>query len=154
MQQRHSSLRASRSRSWSRTSRTSPGMRPPRRQSGSSRPDLGPVRDGCDRPKYVKPGIAGQQNVRSFIVDDPGARLEAGSASDTLGALRGLLDEEHQDYIRVELPAANVVAFADFTTGTYVYADRNTSDFVDLDPPSAPPPPWQPGVDALIQLAG
>ena len=102
----------------------------------------------------VNRGSLGQQNVRSFIVDDPGARLEPGSASDTLGALRELIDEEHQDYIRVELPAANVVAFADFTTGTYVYADRNTDDIVDLDPPSAPPPPWQPGVDALIQLAG
>ena len=102
----------------------------------------------------VNRGALGQQNVQSFVVDDPGARLEPGSASDTLGALRELLDADHQDYIRVELPAANVVAFADFTTGTYVYADRNTDDVIDLDPPAAPAPPWQSAVEALVQLAG
>jgi type I restriction enzyme S subunit len=102
----------------------------------------------------VSRGSLGLQNVQSFIVDDPVARLEPGSASDTLGALRELLDEDHQDYIRVELPAANIVAFADFTTGTYVYADRNTDDEINLDPPAAPAPPWQSAVEALVQLAG
>jgi hypothetical protein len=114
---------------------------------------LGPGRVRLSEAR-VNRGQLGQQNVRSFIVDDPTARLEPATVGETLGFLRELVDEDHQDYIRVELPAANVIAFADFTTNTFIYADRSTDEVVELERPAAWAHPWQPAADALMQLAG
>jgi len=63
-----------------------------------------------------------------------------------------LPDDEH-DYIRIEHPSSNVVAFADYATDTYVYADKNSDTIDELERPEPAAQSWRPGVDDLYELA-
>ena len=55
----------------------------------------------------------------------------------------------------VEHPSSNVVAFADYVTEDYVYADKNSDDIEELGPARAEPmPSWRHGLEELHRLAG
>ena len=102
----------------------------------------------------VRRSELGDQNVTAYVIEDSNASLPPEAATEVMRELRSLLHEPDSDYIRIEHPAANVVAFADYITGDYVYADRNSDDIEELDRPDPTDPSWRQGLDDLHQLAG
>ena len=65
-----------------------------------------------------------------------------------------MLPEPNREYIRIAHPAGNVVAFADYVTGDYVYANRTSNETQELGRPEPVHRSWHHGIDELHKLAG
>lgn len=92
-------------------------------------------------------------DVTVWVVDDPASAFDPDRAVRVIGELRGLLnDDRKRDYIRIHHLPTHAIAFADYVTSAFVYADR-ARDITELERPEPPPSPWQPGMDALTRLA-
>lgn len=108
----------------------------------------------CTAEALVRRAELGNQHVTAFVIQDASAILTKGAAERLMRELRALLPESQGDYIRIEHPSANVVAFADYTTNNYVYADKNSDDIEDLERPEPTDPSWRHGLNDLHRLAG
>lgn len=102
----------------------------------------------------VRRAQLGNQHVNAFVIEDASAKFTKDVAEGLMRALRAMLQEAERDYIRIEHPSANVVVFADYVTGNYVYADRNSNDIEELERPEPVAQSWNHGLDDLYRLAG
>lgn len=102
----------------------------------------------------VRRGELGEQNVAAYVIEDPDVALSPETARAAMRELRSVLHEPVNDYIRIEQPSTNVVAFGDYALDDYVYADRKSDEIDDLERPEPVDPSWRHGIHDLLQLAG
>ncbi len=104
--------------------------------------------------EIVRRGELGIRRVTAFEVRDPGVHLTKDSAERAIQELRAMLPEPNRDYIRIAHPTGDVVAFADYVTGDYVYANKVSNETQDLGRPEPVHRSWRHGIEQLHKLAG
>lgn len=102
----------------------------------------------------VRRAELGDQRVTAFVIQDPAADLTRQAAARLIRELRSMLPKSESDYIRIEHPSAKVVAFADYITEDYLYADKDSGQFQTLTRPAPIDSSWRHGLDELHMLAG
>ena len=101
----------------------------------------------------VNRGSLGEQNVGAYVVRGD-VLVSSDRVSEAFSHLRAILPDEVADYIRISMPDAEVVTFADFATETFVLADLGSNNIIDLDHPEPAPFTWSAGMDRMYALAG
>jgi hypothetical protein len=90
-----------------------------------------------------------QEVHRYFAVDETGFTLTPGLAAGALATWRAI--DSEATYFR--LTARNAVAVLDLDIDLRVFFDVENDREIELRPPSAPPAPWQAGLDRLLDAA-
>ena len=112
---------------------------------------------GCQREQVVikrgrvNRGSLGERVVDIYTIENLDTRMTPHSASLAFSALT-VLDPEIE-YIRLEDRSHQVVAFADYQRDEFLYANRATNDFQDLDPPAIEAPRWRVPLQSLHEMA-
>lgn len=104
--------------------------------------------------KYAKVNrrLLGPRVVDIYAIENLDTAMTPESASHTFSALTAL--DPDTDYIRVKDESHNVVAFADYHSGDFVYANRSATDnILDLDRPTVESPPWRAPLETLHEMA-
>lgn len=101
----------------------------------------------------VNRGPLGEQNVGVYVVrGDVAVSPERVSA--VLSRLRAILPDKEADYIRIAMPDAEALAFADYATESFVLVDPESDDIIDLDRPEPTSFTWADAIDRMYGLAG
>ena len=101
----------------------------------------------------VSRGQLGEQNVGLFAVRGD-VDVSPERVSSAFSRLRAVLPDKEADYIRIEMPDAGALAFADYEVEDFVLVDRRSDDIVDLDRPEPTSFTWADGIERLDDLAG
>ena len=86
-----------------------------------------------------------------YTIENLDTHMTPHSASRAFSALTAL--DPEIEYIRLEDRSHKVVAFADYQRDEFLYANRVTNDFQDLDPPAIEAPPWRVPLQTLHEMA-
>ena len=93
------------------------------------------------------------RDVDIYIINDEAPRLDSEAVTGAFAALRGVLPEDESNYLRIEQPSVDTIAFADYETSDFVLAERSSGTVIDLEAPEPAEPSWAPGIDLLYELA-
>ena len=96
-------------------------------------------------------GSLGYQDVPIYAISDPDVYLTTDLAATAINAISTKLMEI--DYVRLEDRTNNVVAFADYENGQYIYVNLNTDYEVDLAITTPRAPLWKKSLDNLYEMS-
>lgn len=99
----------------------------------------------------VARGELGEQTVDIYVVNDPAVTLTPTTAASVLSELARLRTDV--SYLRLTHPPSETVAFADFDTGNFVWADRRSGAIEDIVLDGDDEAPWEAGIGILRGLA-
>lgn len=99
----------------------------------------------------VQRGHLGEQTVDLYVINDDGAQLTPASAAAALSALAGLRPDA--SYFRLTHPASKTVAFADFETDDFLWANQASGAIEDLELPHQEEARWERALEGLRSLA-
>jgi hypothetical protein len=97
----------------------------------------------------------GEQTVDGiFVIDDALLRLEEEPCRRAVAALRAALPTDENAYLRIEQQSVDTIAFADYASGDWVFANRTTGQVIEGECPTPDVLPWESGLNGLFDLAG
>jgi hypothetical protein len=99
----------------------------------------------------VARGELGEQTVEIYVVADPNVKLTPTSAATVLSELARLRADA--SYLRLTHPSSETVAFADFDTDAFVWADLRSGEIEDIVLDADVEAPWEVGIEVLRGLA-
>lgn len=99
----------------------------------------------------VTRGELGEQTVEIYVVADPKVKLTPTLAATVLSELARLRTDA--SYLRLTHPSSETVAFADFDTDHFVWADLRSGEIEDIVLDADVEAPWEAGIDVLRGLA-
>jgi hypothetical protein len=112
-----------------------------------------PVSSVATTSGRVARGALGIRNVGIYLINDAAPRLDSEAVIGAFAALRGVMPDDESNYLRIEQPSADTIAFADYETRDFVLAERSSGTIIDLEAPEPAEPSWAPGIDLLYELA-
>ena len=95
----------------------------------------------------------GMDTVPQWVLEADEPLMDSNTAAALMSALKSILPDDQANYLRFVQPSADLVAFADYEIGTYLFTDRKADTVEYLEEPLPIAPSWQAGLDRLYELA-
>ncbi len=99
----------------------------------------------------VSRGPLGERHEDIYTIERLDIAMTPNSASRSFSTLTTL--QPQLEYIRLEDRSHDIIAFADYRCGTFLFADRVTGSSQDLSPPSIETLPWRDPLQTLHEMA-